>query len=434
MTVDDNLPDRARLRELRRSVHRYPEPGWREFLTTVRIVDELESIGVEKIFVGADAIDPSSRLGVPDADELEAWFERAKDRYEGESPVFDAIEGGKTGVVAVLERGEGPTVGLRVDIDALPVTESADQAHVPAAEGFRSENEGYMHACGHDAHVTFGLGTVETLANSDFEGTFVVFFQPAEELLGGGKAMANGPHVADVDYLLGTHVGLGQPTGAVVAGARGALALNRMGFEFAGTQAHAGLAPNEGDNALQAFLAAGQNLYAIPRHREGATRINVGQVASENGTNVVADRVTAEVEVRGETTELMEYMRAKVKRILESAADMHECAVEYETIGESIRYDSDEALVELVTEWAGEVDGVTEVAPWMEMGSSEDVTYLLEAVSDNGGYGTLIGIGTNHPGDYHTPTFDVDEESLPIGVSVLSKTALRLFEDPLAVT
>ncbi|MFW5900873.1 MAG: amidohydrolase, partial [Halodesulfurarchaeum sp.] len=329
MTVGAKTPDRSRLVDLRRSFHRYPEPGWREFYTTVRIVDELESIGVDELYVGPDALDSSMRLGVPDDAELTAWFERAKDRYEGESAVFDVIEGGNTGVVAVVERGEGPTVGLRVDIDALPVTESEHADHVPAAEGFRSENEGYMHACGHDSHITFGLGTIETLSKSEFEGTFKVFFQPAEELLGGGKAMANGPHIDDVEYMIGTHVGLGHPTGAVVAGARGPLALNRIRFEFAGRQAHAGLAPNEGDNALQAFLTAAENLYAIPRHREGATRVNVGQVASENGTNVIADSVTAEVEVRGETTELMVYMREHVHRILDSAAEMHECPVEY---------------------------------------------------------------------------------------------------------
>ena len=433
MTVGGTTPDRSRLVDLRRSFHRYPEPGWREFYTTVRIVDELEAIGVDEMFVGPDALDTTKRLGVPDDEELAKWFEKAKDRYDGESAVFDVIEAGNTGVVAVLERGDGPTVGLRVDIDALPVTESEHAEHVPAAAGFRSENEGYMHACGHDAHITFGLGTLETLLNSDFEGTFKVFFQPAEELLGGGKAMASGPHIEDVDYMIGTHVGLGQPTGGVVAGASGPLALNRMRFAFSGTQAHAGLAPNEGDNALQAFLTAAENLYSIPRHREGATRVNVGQVSSENGTNVIADRVTAEVEVRGETTELMAYMREKVKRVLSSAAEMHECSVEYTTTGESIRYDSDAELVELVTELAGAVDGVSDVASWMDMGSSEDVTYLMKAVSDNGGYSTLIGIGTNHPGDYHTPTFDVEEESLAIGVEVLSKTALRLFEDPLSV-
>ena len=434
MTVGDALPDRNRLVDLRRSFHQYPEPGWREFFTTVRIVEELESIDVDEVFVGPDALDASTRLGVPDEAELETWFQKAIDRYDGESLVFDTIEGGTTGVVAVLKRGEGPTVGLRVDIDALPVTESNSGDHRPKAEGFRSENEGYMHACGHDAHITFGIGTIETLRNSDFEGTFKVFFQPAEELLGGGKAMANGPHVADVDYMLGTHVGLGKPTGAVVAGAKGALALNRMSVEFSGTQAHAGLAPNQGDNALQAFITAAQNLYAIPRHREGKTRVNVGQVSSKNGTNVIADSVRAAVEVRGGTTELMEYMREKAHRILDSAAEMHECTVEYTTTGESIRHDSDEALVDLVVELASDVDGVSGVVPWFEMGSSEDVTHLLKAVSENGGYGTLIGIGTDHPGDYHTPTFDVDEESLSIGVGVLSNVARSLFEAPLNVT
>jgi aminobenzoyl-glutamate utilization protein A len=431
MTLVDETPDRSRLVALRRSFHRYPEPGWREFLTTARIVDELRAIGADEIAVGPEAYDPDARLGVPAAAELDAWFADATDRYEGASPVFETIKGGTTGVVAVLEGGDGPTVGLRVDIDALPVTEATDGAHVPAREGFRSERDGYMHACGHDAHITFGLGTIETLSKRDFEGTLVVFFQPAEELLGGGTALATGPYVEDVDYLLGTHVGLGQPTGGVVAGARGALALTRLRFEFEGTQAHAGLAPNQGDNALQAFLAAAQNLYAIPRHRDGLTRVNVGQVASPNGTNVISDRVTAEVELRGGTTEVMAYMREQAVRILDAAAEMHECTVEYTITGESIRHDPDEELVDLVTELAGEVDGVSAVAPWMEMASSEDVTHLLKAVSDQGGYGTLIGIGTDHPGDYHTPTFDVDEASLPIGVSVLSKTALALLEDPL---
>ncbi len=433
MTGGQALPTRSRLVDLRRSFHRYPEPGWREFLTTVRIVDELEAIGVENLFVGKAAYDPSDRLGVPESAELSNWFEQAIDRYDGESDVFDAIEGGNTGVAAVLERGDGPTVGLRVDIDALPVTESEDLAHVPANEGFRSENEGYMHACGHDAHITFGLGVIETLSNSAFAGTLKVFFQPAEELLGGGKAMAKGPHIEDVDYMIGTHVGLGQETGSVVAGARRALALNRIRFEFSGTQAHAGLAPNQGDNALQAFLTAAQNLYAIPRHRDGATRVNIGNVSSPNGTNVIADTVTASVEVRGETTELMTYMREEVHRILEAAADMHDCTVEYTTTGDAIRYDSDEELVDVITEIGDTFSDVSAVVPWMDMGSSEDVTHLLQTVHDNGGYSTLLGIGTSHPGDYHTPTFDVDEASLAIGVDVLSKTVRRLFEDPLGV-
>src|SRR6056297_1985061 len=89
-----NTPDRDRLVELRRELHRHPEPAWREFWTTARIVDELEAI------------------------------------------VLDRLEGGYTGAVAVVERGAGPTVGLRVDIDGLQREESTADEHVPAAEGF----------------------------------------------------------------------------------------------------------------------------------------------------------------------------------------------------------------------------------------------------------------------------------------------------------
>ena len=167
--------------ELRREFHQYPEPGWCEFWTTARIVEKLERIGVDEIHVGPDALDTDERLGVPDDQELSQWFEKAKSKTD-RTDVLEQIEGGNTGVVAVVKRGDGPSVGLRVDIDALPIEESSNDEHAPAAEGFRSNNEGFMHACGHDSHITFGLGTLERLIESDFSGTFKVFFQPSEEL------------------------------------------------------------------------------------------------------------------------------------------------------------------------------------------------------------------------------------------------------------
>jgi aminobenzoyl-glutamate utilization protein A len=411
--------------ELRRDFHRYPEPSWCEFRTTTRLVEEIERIGVDEIYVGPEAIDPDERLGVPEAEELSRWFERAQSETD-RTDVLEPIEGGNTGVVAVVKRGDGPTVALRVDTDALPITESSEADHVPAAEGFRSENEGTMHACGHDSHMTFGLGTLETVVESDFEGTFKVFFQPAEEVIGGGKPMAAGPHLDDVDLLVGVHVGLGHPTGEVVAGIDKPLAISQFDVTFEGESAHAGLAPNEGRNAVQALVTAAQNMYSIPRHEEGDTRVNLGKLRSENASNVVADRASADAEVRGETTELMEYMRDTSFSILESAADMHDCTVETEINGQAPRVDSDEELVDRVTGLAQEIDGVDSVLRHDDLGASEDVTYLMQAVKDTGGAATFVGIGTDHPGGHHTPTFDVDEDSLPIGVAVLSRTVLDL--------
>ncbi|WP_049888939.1 amidohydrolase [Natronococcus occultus] len=427
MVSDSSAPDERHLIELRREFHRYPEPAWREFRTTARIVEELERIGVDEIHVGPDAIEPTARLGVPDEDERSQWFDRAQSRTD-RSDVLEALEGGNTGAVAVVNRGEGPTVGLRVDIDALPIEESTDGSHPPAREGFRSEIDGTMHACGHDAHITFGLGTLETVLESDFSGTFKVFFQPAEEVLGGGKPMAAGPHVEDVDALLGVHIGLGHPTGEVVAGVDEALAFSKLHVEFEGESAHAGLAPNQGRNAVQALVAAAGNMYAIPRHGEGNTRVNLGNLRSDNASNVVADRASADAEVRGETTAQMEYMRESAVRVLNSAAEMHDCTVETSLVGQAPREDGDEDVVDLVAAIADGSEAVSSTVRRGSLGASEDFTHLLQAVKAGGGTGAFVGIGTDHPTGHHTSTFDVDEESLSIGVDVLSRAVLELLE------
>lgn len=425
MTTEPTVPSEDELTELRRDFHRYPEPGWCEFRTTVRIVEELERLGVGEIHVGADALDPNERLGVPEDDVLADWFEKARSETD-RTELLDQLRGGHTGAVAVVKNGDGPTVGLRVDIDALPITESADDDHKPAADGFHSANEGYMHACGHDAHITFGLGTIRSVIESDFDGTFKIFFQPSEELLGGGKAMASGPHVDDVDYLFGVHVGLDKPVGTVAAGIDEALALSRMDVTFEGESAHAGLAPNEGRNAVQAFVAAASNVYAIPRHRDGDTRVNIGELRADNAANVIADRATASIEVRGESTDLMEYMRGAVRRYVDTAAEMHECEAEVTLTGESIRHDSDEELVDLVSETVTDRSESLSLVRRDSLDASEDATYLMKAVSENGGKATYLGIGASNPSGHHTPRFDIDERSLSIGVEILSASVSKL--------
>ncbi|MFC6726353.1 amidohydrolase, partial [Halobium palmae] len=144
---------RGRLPELRRELHRYPEPGWCEFYTTHRLVEELRDLDVDELRVGPEAYDPDDRMAIPPDDRLDEWFDRARER--GADPdLLETMAGGNTGVVAVADRGEGPSIGLRVDIDGLFIEESAAADHLPAAEGFRSETGETMHACGHDAHMT----------------------------------------------------------------------------------------------------------------------------------------------------------------------------------------------------------------------------------------------------------------------------------------
>jgi aminobenzoyl-glutamate utilization protein A len=412
---------RDRLVELRRAFHRRPEPAWCEFWTTCRIVDELESIGVDELHVGPDVLAEEERMAVPDDAELEAWYEQASEAG-ARADVLEQLAGGYTGAVAVLHRGEGPTVGLRVDIDGLPREESTDESHVPAQEGFRSKHDGAMHACGHDAHATIGLGVLDAVKDSDFEGTLKVFFQPGEEMIAGGKPMAKSGHLDDVDYLLAVHIGLDHPTGEVVAGVDGFLAVSHFLAEFEGVPAHAGGKPNAGENAVQAMATAVQNLYSIPRHEDGATRVNAGKVGGGTATNIIPEESFIEGEVRGETTELKDYMKERAERVLENAAEMHGCTVELTTEGEAPSAESDEALVELIHGVSQEMSGVDSPLRRDTLGGSEDATFLMQEVQNNGGLAAYVGVGTDHPGGHHTATFDVDEDSLPIAVDVLSSS------------
>jgi aminobenzoyl-glutamate utilization protein A len=414
-------------RDLRRDLHRHPEPAWCEFYTTARIVDELETRPLDALYVGPEVLGGERRV-VPDDADLDEWLARAREAGARDD-VLDRLVGGYTGAVAVLERGEGPTVGLRVDIDALPIREADGDDHHPAREGFRSENEGFMHACGHDAHATVGIGVLDAIVDSDFQGTLKVVFQPAEEVIGGGEPVVAGGHLDDVDYLLAMHVGLEHPTGEVVAGIDGFLAVNHLSVAFHGESAHAGNRPELGRNANLALATAVQNLHAIPRHADGATRVNAGVIEGGTASNIVAEEAELEAEVRGETTELMEYMTAHAERIVRAAGEMHGCEVDCETVARAPSAVSDPELADLVGAVASSVAGVESVLPSDALGGSEDATFLMRHVQERGGKAAYVVVGTDHPTGHHTPRFDVDEESIRIGIETLAGAIERIATD-----
>ncbi len=420
------MADHEWLRRVRRDLHRHPEPAWCEFYTTGYIADELEKLGVDyelgRAFLAADA-----RLGVPDASEIDEWRERAREAGTSDD-VLDACDGGFTGLLATVERGEGPTVTLRVDIDGLPRKESTAESHTPVREGFRSETPA-MHACGHDAHAAIGLGVLADVLDSDFSGTFRVLFQPAEETAGGAKPVAESGVLDDTDYLFAVHVGLDHPTGEITAGIEGFLAVRQFRADFAGESAHAGAKPEAGRNAVQAMATAVQNLYAIPRHGDGATRVNAGRVGGGTAPNIVPDEAFIEGEVRGETTELMAYTYDRATTVLDAAADMHDCRVETETLAEAPNAASDDELRALVAAAAGANPDVESVVDRDDLGGSEDATYLMQRVQERGGLATYVGVGTDHPGGHHAATFDVDEATLDIAVDTLTGAVERAFAE-----
>lgn len=410
-----------RLVALRRDLHRHPEPAWREFYTTARVVEELERIGVDELLVGEDVLDSDYRWGLPDdPSTFEEYAEQAK-ADGAPREIVDQLADGHTGVIGILDRGPGPHVALRVDIDALFRRESDDAAHHPAKAEFRSRRDGLMHACGHDAHATIGVGVLERIAESDFSGKLSVCFQPAEEVIGGGKAMAESGQLDDVDYLIAIHLGLDHPTGEIVAGFERFLAVSNLSARFIGAGAHAGVEPHTGRNAVHALATATQELYGIARHGDGLTRVNVGEVSGGSASNIVPEAASLEGEVRGGTTELREYMKTRARTVIEASAAMHDCEVDITFGPEAPGASSDPGLAQVVEHAAGGVEGVTSILPRALFTGSEDATYLMQHVQERGGLATYVGIGTDHPTGHHTATFDVDEESIRIGVDVLSR-------------
>ncbi|ELY96229.1 amidohydrolase [Natrialba hulunbeirensis JCM 10989] len=412
----------APLRDVRRDLHAHPEAGWKEFRTTALLADALENLGYN-VLLGSETVDPDERLGVPPADDVAAARERA--RNEGAPEEYLDAMGDITGVIATKTFGDGPVIGLRTDIDALPMQEAMDDDHRPAREGFASSHPGEMHACGHDAHATIGLGVAREFAESGFDGTVKLFFQSAEEGGRGGKPMAESGHLDDVDHLLAVHVGLDEPTGTVLSSYDAPLANAKLDVTFEGKPAHAGREPNAGQNALQAATAAIGNLYGIARHGHERTRINVGRVSADNAQNVICEEATMRVEVRGGTHDANEYMLKRAREVIDGAATMHDVGYETSLYGKTTTFENDDDLTARVETAANGIDAVDEIVT-KEFGGSEDASYLIRRVQEQGGTATYLGIGASNPAGHHMAYFDIDEAAIDIGVDVIVGTSKLL--------
>jgi aminobenzoyl-glutamate utilization protein A len=410
----------------RRDFHQHAETGWCEFRTASLVARRLLDLGYEG-HAGREVLRDEDRMGLPAPEMLEQRWQRAL-AQGGDAEYLAAVRGGFTGVVGILRGGDGPTVALRFDMDALDLGESQNPDHRPAREGFASVNPEAMHACGHDAHTAIGLGVAEVLMRlrGELRGTVKLVFQPAEEGVRGAKGMVGAGVMDDVDYLLSHHLYSGWELGELDPGRGGFLATTKFDAFLIGAPAHAGGRPNAGKNALLAAATAVLNLHAIPRHKEGATRINVGRLVAGSGRNVVPAEAHLVVETRGASTKLNDYVYECAQRILESAATMHGCTLQIRPMGAAQSASSDPELAERISEIAHTVGEFTPRAP-EGSGGSEDVTYMMARVQEQGGQAVNIGLGAGSgAGGHHTANFDIDERALPLAVKLLSAATVDL--------
>lgn len=404
----------------RRDFHKYAEGGWLEMRTSSIIARKLTEMGYE-VLVGEAVCLRDARMGVPEEAVLEANYQRAAE--QGADPEFlPYTKGGMTGVIGILRCGEGPTVAMRFDIDALGVFEARDDRHRPAREGFASVNNGFMHACGHDGHATIGLGVARILMElkDQLHGTVKLIFQPSEEGVRGAKSIVENGHLDDVDFFLANHISKRTEQnchGKVIPGIYTSLATTKYDVVYQGKASHAGAAPHLGRNALLAAAAATVNLYAIPRHGEGASRVNVGTLHAGSGRNVIADEAKMELEIRGATTEINSYMTEYATQILKNTAEMYGCTCSIKLMGAAEAMCSDKVLADRVDRICREKLEIP-TAVVGASGGSEDCSYMMNRVQQHGGQAVFFRSLAEFYGVVHGVYYDFDETVLSNAVHI----------------
>ena len=344
----------------------------------------------------------------------------AKLRQWGVDEVHEGIGG--TGVVGVIRgRGGGNRrVGLRADMDALPISEATGLAHA-------STNPGTMHACGHDGHTTMLLGAARYLADTrDFDGTAVVIFQPAEEGLGGARRMLREGLFErfPCDEVYGLHNDPnGQPRrfgtrkGPLMAGA------SFFDIRLAGKGSHAAM-PHESKDVIFAATALVQHLQSVVSRNiapQDPCVFSVTRMMGGSAYNVLPATATLGGTLRFFSTAVRDVAQERVRAICEGFALAHGIAIEVEfrEIFDVLVNDGDgaDALLAAAADIVGEdhVSGDETITT-----GSEDFADMLRAVP--GAYGWLGHAGTV---PLHNPGFLLDEAILPVGASILARVAER---------
>lgn len=379
----ENLSDY--IKNFRHDIHRHPELGHKEFRTTDKICEELTQIGLEPI------------------------------RYDPTGVSVDI-----RGTAGAGDR----TVVLRADIDALPMEESATHT-------CRSEVNGVMHACGHDAHLSMLLGAAHILNThrNKFSGTVRCLFQPAEELSTGAKQMIEQGACRGADMFFGMHTAACRPTGEIstAVGAVGA-AVSRFKITVNGKSAH-GSTP---ENGIDAGLIAAQiycSLQTIVSRRakpQDCAVVSIGLINAGTAFNNIPGTAVLEGNCRYYNTDLSEKLPEWIEEVAVNCAKAYggTASLEYTLLDPPTI--NAELPVQIINLCAAELTDdkslIRRVEPVM---ASEDFAWYTELAPS--GY---INIGSGEQGGLaHTPEFLVDDDCLAKGAAMYSSCAIKALNE-----
>ena len=378
--------DRDSLVATRRDIHQHPELGFEEMRTAGLIAERLRALNYQ---------------------------------------VTPGI--GKTGVVG-LKRNGGRCVLLRADMDALPVEEAN-------AVPYRSRQTGKMHACGHDGHVAIGLEVARRLAPLELAGSVKFAFQPAEEVSNGAQAMIN-DGVLDkpkVDAAFGIHLWNDLPVGTIGIMAGPVMAsVDQFEIEVLGRGGHAAAPHQTIDPVLVAahVITALQSLVSRRRDPLAEAVVSVTEIHAGRAFNVIPDRADLRGTVRtfggrfyDEAPQLVEATAHGIAGAFGASAQ-----VRYRRLSKPLVNDA--RMAALMKGVAQEIVARERVIDGVRTMGGEDMSYFLASVP-----GAFAFVGSAPPdkkgAPHHSPTFDIDEESLVVAAELVTRTVVRYLESGL---
>jgi amidohydrolase len=386
--IESILADAASIATLRRDIHAHPELCFEEQRTSDLIAKALTDWGI---------------------------------------PVHRGL--GKTGVVGIVKGGTSSrAVGLRADIDALPMTEHNHFAHA-------SKHAGKMHACGHDGHTAMLLGAAKHFSRQrDFDGTVYLIFQPAEEGGGGAREMIKDGlfDKFPMEAIFGAHnwpgmkVGqFGVKTGPCFASS------NEFRITIHGKGSHAAL-PHNGVDPVPIACQMVQGFQTIITRNKrpiDAGVISVTMIHTGEATNVVPDACVLEGTVRTFTLEVLDMIERRMQEVAEHtcAAFGARCEFVFErNYPPTINHDAETAFFRKIAADVAGADNVLEFEPTM---GSEDFSYFLQAkpgcyflIGNGDGAHRSLGHGEG-PCMLHNPSYDFNDDLIPLGATMWVRLA-----------
>ena len=365
------------LTAIRRDIHAHPELGMEEERTSDLVAEKLKSWGLEVT------------RGV-----------------------------GNTGVVGTLRVGNDTrSVGLRADIDALPIKEANDF-------DYRSKTDGKMHACGHDGHTTMLLGAARYLAETrNFEGCVHFIFQPAEEGLGGAEAMLNDGLFErfPCDNVFGMHNHPGIPAGKFAIRPGAMMAGGAMfDIKIKGVGAHGARPEGSIDTVVVAaqIITTAQTIVSRNISAKDTAVLSFTQVHAGDAYNVIPDEARIMGTARAFSSEVMKRIEDNLRRVVDGVANAMGATAELDFRFTFAPLVNDETQTDFAADCAADLVGDEHVLRNLnQVMGSEDFSFMLEKSP-----GAYIRIGNGEDSiPVHNPAYDFNDEIIPLGVAFWGK-------------